>query len=60
MGGMGNGLFWEIGFDIIVVLEIMVILCLCENCIDLKMCFGNIFIGFIYDWKLVYVCDFGV
>jgi formate--tetrahydrofolate ligase len=59
LGGTGNGLPRETGFDITAASEIMAILCLSENRTDLKKRLGNIFIGFTYDRKPVYARDLG-
>lgn len=59
LGGTGNGLPRETGFDITAASEIMAILCLCENRTDLKTRLGNIFVGFTYDRKPVYARDLG-
>lgn len=59
LGGTGNGLPRETGFDITAASEIMAILCLCEHRTDLKNRLGNIFVGFTYDRKPVYARDLG-
>lgn len=59
LGGTGNGLPRETGFDITAASEIMAILCLCEHRTDLKTRLGNIFVGFTYDRKPVYARDLG-
>jgi formate--tetrahydrofolate ligase len=59
LGGTGNGLPRETGFDITAASEIMAILCLSENRTDLKKRLGNIFIGFTFDRKPVYARDLG-
>ena len=50
----------ETGFDITAASEVMAILCLSESITDLKKRLGNIFIGYTYDRKPVYVRDLKV
>ena len=57
LGGTGNGVPRESGFDITAASEIMAILCLAEDPVDLKRRLGNIFVGFTYDKKPVYARD---
>jgi formate--tetrahydrofolate ligase len=57
LGGTGNGIPRESGFDITAASEIMAILCLSNDLSDLKRRIGNIFIGFTYDKKPVYARD---
>ncbi|MCB0705775.1 MAG: formate--tetrahydrofolate ligase [Saprospiraceae bacterium] len=57
LGGTGNGIPRESGFDITAASEIMAILCMTENRADLKRRLGNIFIGFTFDKKPVYARD---
>jgi len=57
MGGTGNGIPRETGFDITAASEIMAILCLANSRTDLKDRLGNIFIGFTMDRKPVYARD---
>ncbi|MFT5303199.1 MAG: formate--tetrahydrofolate ligase, partial [Mariniblastus sp.] len=57
LGGTGNGVPRETGFDITAASEIMAILCLCNNLVDLKERLGNIFIGFTFDRKPIYAKD---
>lgn len=59
LGGTGNGLPRETGFDITAASEIMAILCLCENRTDLKKRLGSIFVGFTYSRDPVYARDLG-
>ncbi len=54
LGGTGNGIPRQSGFDITAASEIMAILCLSNNLKDLKTRLGNIFIGFTKDRKPVY------
>jgi len=57
MGGTGNGIPRETGFDITAASEIMAILCLSDNLADLKNRLGNIFVGFDRDRKPIYARD---
>lgn len=54
LGGTGNGIPRETGFDITAASEIMAILCLSTSLSDLKERLGNIFIGFTFDKRPVY------
>ena len=57
LGGTGNGVPRETGFDITAASEIMAILCLSNDLNDLKRRLGNIFVGFTWDRKPVYARD---
>ncbi len=57
LGGSGNGMPRETGFDIAVASEVMAILCLSEHISDLKRRLGNILVGFNYDREPVYARD---
>ncbi|MBK9107875.1 MAG: formate--tetrahydrofolate ligase [Saprospiraceae bacterium] len=57
LGGTGNGIPRETGFDITAASEIMAILCLAKDLMDLKTRMGNIFIGFTWDRKPIYARD---
>ena len=57
LGGTGNGIPRETGFDITAASEIMAILCLSDDRADLKRRLGNIFIGFTMDRKPIYARD---
>jgi formate--tetrahydrofolate ligase len=57
LGGTGNGVPRETGFDITAASEIMAILCLSNNLIDLKERLGKIFIGFTRGRKPIYARD---
>lgn len=57
LGGTGNGIPREAGFDITAASEVMAILCLSKNLVDLKHRLGNIFVGFTYDKKPIYARD---
>jgi len=57
LGGLGQGIPRETGFDITAASEIMAILCLSKDLHDLKERLGNIFIGFTMDKKPIYCRD---
>lgn len=57
LGGTGNGMPRESGFDIAVASEVMAILCLSNNIEDLKRRLGNIFVGYTMDRQPVYARD---
>ncbi len=57
LGGSGNGIPRESGFDIAVASEVMAILCLSNDLEDLKRRLGNIFVGFTSDWKPIFARD---
>lgn len=57
LGGTGNGIPRETGFDITAASEIMAILCLSKDLEDLKTRMGNIFIGYTMDRKPIYAKD---
>jgi formate--tetrahydrofolate ligase len=57
LGGTGNGIPRETGFDITAASEVMAILCLSNDIDDLKQRLGNIFIGFTFDKKPIYARD---
>ncbi len=57
MGGTGNGIPRETGFDITVASEVMAILCLSNNIDDLKKRLGNIFIGYTMDQTPIFARD---
>ena len=57
MGGTGNGVPRETGFDITAASEIMAILCLSKNLEDLKTRMGNIFIGYTMDKRPIFAKD---
>lgn len=54
LGGMGQGIPREAGFNITAASEIMAILCLATNLKDLKKRLGNIFVGFTETKRPVY------
>ena len=57
LGGTGNGIPRESGFDIAVASEVMAILCLSNDLMDLKRRLGNILIGFTRTNEPVYARD---
>lgn len=57
LGGTGNGIPRQDGFNITPASEVMAILCMSENFEDLKNKLGNIFIGFTFDKKPIYARD---
>ncbi len=57
LGGTGNGIPRQSGFDITAASEIMAILCLSNDLKDLKKRLGNIFVGFKRDKTPVYAKD---
>ncbi len=57
LGGTGNGIPRETGFDITAASEIMAILCLSNDLTDLKKRLGGIFIGFTTDRKPIFARD---
>lgn len=57
LGGTGNGVPRETGFDITAASEIMAILCLSDDLMDLKRRLANIFVGFTFDREPVYARD---
>jgi formate--tetrahydrofolate ligase len=57
LGGTGNGVPREAGFNITAASEIMAIICLANDIDDLKQRFARIIVGFTYDRKAVYASD---
>ncbi len=57
LGGTGNGIPRQDGFNITAASEIMAILCMSNDITDLKRRLGNIFIGFTFDKKPIYARD---
>ncbi|MBP6455544.1 MAG: formate--tetrahydrofolate ligase [Chitinophagaceae bacterium] len=57
LGGTGNGIPREDGFNITPASEVMAILCMSKNIDDLKNRLGNIFIGFTFDKKPIFARD---
>ena len=60
LGGTGDGIPRETGFDITAASEVMAILWLSKDIPDLKKRVGNIFIGFTFDKKPVFARDLKV
>ncbi|MGB0404183.1 MAG: formate--tetrahydrofolate ligase [Salibacteraceae bacterium] len=57
LGGIGNGIPRQDGFNITPASEVMAILCMSNDREDLKKRLGDIFVGFTYDRKPVYARD---
>jgi formate--tetrahydrofolate ligase len=57
LGGTGNGVPREAGFNITAASEVMAILCLAADLEDLKERFARILVGFSYDKKPIYAAD---
>lgn len=57
LGGTGDGIPRETGFNITAASEVMAILCLVHNIKELKERLGNIFVGFTFDKNPVYARD---
>jgi formate--tetrahydrofolate ligase len=57
LGGTGNGIPREAGFNITAASEVMAILCLASGFSDLKKRLGNIFIGYTFDKKPIFARD---
>lgn len=57
LGGTGNGIPREDGFNITPASEVMAILCMAKDFADLKKRLGNIFVGMTYDKKPIYARD---
>lgn len=57
LGGTGNGIPREDGFNITPASEVMAILCMSENFVDLKRRLGNIFIGYTFEKAPIYARD---
>ena len=60
MGGPGDGVMRETGFDISVASEIMAILCLAQDMDDLKARLGRMLVGYNRDKEPVYAKELGV
>ena len=54
LGGTGDGIPRETGFNITAASEVMAILCLSKDFEDLKKRLGNIFIGYTFDKRPVF------
>ncbi len=57
LGGTGNGVPREDGFNITPASEVMAILCMSQSIDDLKQRLGNILVGFTFDKKPVFARD---
>lgn len=57
LGGRGQGIPRETGFDITAASEVMAILCMSDDMQDLKNRLGSIFVGYTFDNKPVYARD---
>ncbi len=57
LGGTSSGIPRETGFDITAASEVMAILCLADDLMNLKERLGNIFVGYTFDKKPIYVRD---
>jgi formate--tetrahydrofolate ligase len=57
LGGRGNGIPREDGFNITAASEVMAILCLSRDLGDLKRRLGAIFVGYTFDKKPIYARD---
>lgn len=57
LGGTGNGIPRQDGFNITPASEVMAILCMATNFENLKKRLGDIFIGFTFDKKPVFARD---
>lgn len=60
LGGPGQGVPREDGFDITVASELMAVLCLAEDLEDLKRRIANIVVAYNYEKKPVTVGDLGI
>ncbi len=57
LGGSGNGIPRQDGFNITAASEVMAILCMAKDIDDLKDKLGNIFVGYTLDRKPIYARD---
>ena len=57
LGGTGNGIPRQEGFNITAASEVMAIVCMAHNIADLKIKLGNIFIGYTFDKEPIYARD---
>jgi len=57
LGGRGQGIPRETGFDITAASEVMAILCLADDREDLKRRLGNIFVGYTFGNQPIYARD---
>jgi len=57
LGGAGNGIPRQDGFNITAASEVMAILCMSKDIEDLKNKLGSIFVGYTFDRKPIYARD---
>jgi formate--tetrahydrofolate ligase len=57
LGGTGNGIPRQDGFNITAASEVMAILCMVKSIDDLKEKLGNIFVGYTFERKPIYARD---
>jgi len=57
LGGKGQGIPRESGFNITAASEVMAILCMCSGIEDLKKRLGNIFVGYTFNNEAIYARD---
>ncbi len=57
LGGTGNGIPRQDGFNITPASEVMAILCMATDFEDLKQRLGDIFVGFTFDKKAIFARD---
>jgi formate--tetrahydrofolate ligase len=57
LGGTGDGIPRETGFNITAASEIMAVLCMSNSIKELKERLGNIFVGFTFDKKPIFARD---
>ena len=57
LGGTGNGIPRQDGFNITPASEVMAILCMATDFEDLKQRLGDIFVGFTFDKKTIFARD---
>ena len=57
LGGTGNGIPRQDGFNITPASEVMAILCMATDFEDLKKRLGDIFVGFTFDKKTIFARD---
>lgn len=57
LGGAGNGILREDGFDITVASEVMAIFCLSESIDELRKRLGNMIIGYTYEKMVITAKD---
>ena len=57
LGGIGNGIPRQDGFNITPASEVMAILCMSKDLVDLKEKLGNIFVGYTYERQPIFARD---